>query len=151
MRVAVPLPHSSRIPLTLPLRGLRASERPKAINTDKAGCYGPAIAALKKEGRLPKDAQHRQVQYLNNRLEADHGKLKRLIKPTLGFQFLKTAYATIKGFEVMRALKKGQGSLFRYLTGVCRRGKLSASGLRPHLIGHRPAAYPSLSSVRVCN
>ncbi|TNC47743.1 DDE-type integrase/transposase/recombinase [Rubellimicrobium rubrum] len=45
------------------LRGLRASERPRVINTDKAGCYGPAIAALNKEGRLPKDAQHRQVQY----------------------------------------------------------------------------------------
>jgi transposase-like protein len=27
-----------------------------------------------------------------------HGKLKRLIKPTLGFQWVKTAYATIKGF-----------------------------------------------------
>jgi hypothetical protein len=73
---------------------------------------------LKKEGKLSPDAQHRQVQYLNNRIEADHGKLKRLIKPTLGFQSLRTAFATIKGFEVMRALKKGQGSLFRYLPGV---------------------------------
>ena len=45
---------------------------------------------------------------LNNRLEGDHGKLKRLIKPTLGFQSMKTAYATIKGFEVMRMFKKGQ-------------------------------------------
>ena len=41
-----------------------------------------------------------------------------LIKPTPGFQSLKTAYATLKGFEVMRALKKGQGFLFRYLPGV---------------------------------
>ena len=42
----------------------------------------------------------------------------RLIKPILGFQSLRTAFATIKGFEVMRALKKGQGSLFRYLPGI---------------------------------
>jgi hypothetical protein len=42
------------------------------------------------------------------RLEGDHGKLKRLIQPTLGFQSMKTAYATIKGFEVMRMFKKGQ-------------------------------------------
>jgi hypothetical protein len=28
-----------------------------------------------------------------------HGKLQRLIKPTLGFKSMKTAYATIKGFE----------------------------------------------------
>ncbi len=45
---------------------------------------------------------------LNNVVEADHGKLKRLIKPTPGFKSMKTACATIKGFEAMRALKKKQ-------------------------------------------
>src|SRR3546814_8271685 len=39
---------------------------------------------------------------------ADHGKLKILIKPVRGFKSIPTAYATIKGFEVMRALRKGQ-------------------------------------------
>ena len=81
---------------------------PRVINTDKNPAYGEAIAELKKEGLLPKDTQHRQVKYLNNRLEGDHGQLKRLIRPTLGFQSMKTAYATIKGFEVMRMFKKGQ-------------------------------------------
>ncbi|HYA79545.1 MAG TPA: DDE-type integrase/transposase/recombinase, partial [Methylocystis sp.] len=47
-----------------------------------------------------------QVKYLNNVVEADHGKLKQLIRPVRGFKTLKTAYATIKGFEVMRALRK---------------------------------------------
>ena len=56
--------------------------------------------------------EHRQVKYLNNVLEADHGKLKQLIKPVRGFKSMKTAYATIKGFEVMRALRKGQGRAF---------------------------------------
>src|SRR3546814_9525663 len=51
---------------------------------------------------------HRQVKYLNNVIEADHGKLKILIKPVRGFKSIPTAYATIKGFEVMRALRKGQ-------------------------------------------
>lgn len=41
-------------------------------------------------------------------IEADHGKLKRLIKSALNFKFLKTAYAGIKRFEEMRALKKKQ-------------------------------------------
>lgn len=104
--------------LSKALRGLRTSERPKVINTDKAPTYAAALAELKKEGKCPKDTRHRQVRYLNNRLESDHGKLKRLIKPTLGFQSLRTAFATTKGFEVMRALKKGQGSLFRTLPGV---------------------------------
>ncbi|PRX01532.1 UNVERIFIED_ORG: hypothetical protein BCL66_1361, partial [Martelella mediterranea] len=38
--------------------------------------------------------------------------LKQLIKPVRGFKALKTAYATIKGFEVMRALRKGQANIF---------------------------------------
>jgi hypothetical protein len=54
----------------------------QVINTDKNPAYGEAIAELKKEGLLPKETRHRQVKYLNNRLEGDHGKLKRLIKPT---------------------------------------------------------------------
>ncbi|OFB75052.1 transposase [Pseudomonas aeruginosa] len=41
-------------------------------------------------------------------LNTDHGKLKILIKPVRGFKSIPTAYATIKGFEVMRALRKGQ-------------------------------------------
>ena len=45
-------------------------------------------------------------------MEADHGKLKQRIKPVRGFKTMKTAYATIKGFEVMRALRKGQGRAF---------------------------------------
>jgi transposase-like protein len=45
---------------------------PQVINTDKNPAYGEAIAELKKEGRLPKDTQHHQAKYLNNRIEADH-------------------------------------------------------------------------------
>jgi transposase-like protein len=56
------------------------------------------VAPLKEEGKCPEDLEHRQVKYLNNRVEADHGKLKRLINPVRRFQSMKTAYATIKGF-----------------------------------------------------
>ena len=70
------------------------------------------MAKLKQEGKCPQDTLHRQVTYLNNVIEADHGKLKQLIRPVRGFKSLKTAYATIKGFEVTRALRKGQASAF---------------------------------------
>lgn len=63
---------------------------------------------LKKEGILNNHVLHRQLKYHNNLIEADHGKLKRFIKPILGFKSMKTAYATIKGFEVMRMFRKGQ-------------------------------------------
>ncbi|MBX9011353.1 hypothetical protein HCG56_26775 [Klebsiella pneumoniae] len=39
---------------------------------------------------------------------------QRIIGATLGFKSMKTAYATIKGIEVMRALRKGQASAFYY-------------------------------------
>jgi IS6 family transposase len=56
---------------------------------------------------------------LNNVIEADHGKLKQLIRPVRGFKTLKTAYATILGFEVMRALRKGQAAVFNLTQDIC--------------------------------
>ena len=90
------------------LKSIKSWAHPQTINTDKAPAYGAALTQLKEEGRCSPDIVHRQVKYLNNRIESDHGKLKRLIKPTLGFKSMKTAYATLKGFEVMRMFKKGQ-------------------------------------------
>ena len=100
------------------LRGLKEWEQPEALNTDKAPAYAAAIAELKAEGKCPKDTRHRQVKYLNNVIEADHGKLKLLIRPVRGFKTMKTAYATIKGFEVMRALRKGQAGMFALQGGI---------------------------------
>ena len=76
------------------------------------------IAELKAEGKCPNETRHRQVKYLNNVVEADHGKLKLLLRPVRGFKTLKTAYATIKGFEVMRALRKGQAGIFALQDGI---------------------------------
>ena len=90
------------------LHRLKDWEKPEVINTDKAPTYGIAISELKVEGKCPEDTVHRQVKYLNNVVEADHGKLKQLIRPVRGFKTLKTASATIQGFELMRALRKGQ-------------------------------------------
>ncbi|MDF2866962.1 MAG: transposase [Gammaproteobacteria bacterium] len=84
------------------------------INTDKNPAYNQAIREFKQEGILSQQVEYLQIKYRNNRLEADHGKLKRLINPVRGFQSMKTAYATIKGFEVMRMLKKGQFAIWMY-------------------------------------
>lgn len=40
--------------------------------------------------------------------------MKRIINATLGFKSMKTAYATIKEIEVMRALRKGQAESFYF-------------------------------------
>ena len=85
---------------------------PKIINTNKSPTYGRTLSRLKREGKCPENLKHQQIKYKNNVIECDHSKLKRIIKPILGFKSMKTAYATMKGIEVMRALRKGQASFF---------------------------------------
>jgi transposase-like protein len=80
---------------------------PSSITTDKLASYPKAIRRLRSEGVLSKDVEHRTSKYLNNVIEADHGALKRVIRPTRGFQRMKTADATIKGFETMRMIRRG--------------------------------------------
>lgn len=113
------------------------------INTDKAGCYGQAIRELKAEGKLPADTRHRQVKYLNNRVEAEHGKLKRVIRPTLGFKSMKTASATLKGFEVMRRSKRARRHSGSIRTGS---GAKSASWSAPSALDRLGSARPCRSS-----
>ena len=73
------------------------------------------------------------MKYLNNVIEADHGKLKLLRRPVRGFKTLNTAYATIKGFEVMRALRKGQAAMFAIQSGIVGEARLveRAFGIGP--------------------
>jgi transposase-like protein len=80
---------------------------PVSITTDKLASYPKAIRRLIREGHLAHHVEHRTSKYLNNIVEADHGALKRVIRPTRGFQRMKTAYATLKGFEVMRMIRRG--------------------------------------------
>jgi IS6 family transposase len=94
-------------------RFLRKAQRavsdypPLSITTDKLASYPEAILRLQNEGLLPNDVVHRTSKYLNNILEADHGALKRVIRPTRGFQSMKTAAATLTGFEIMRMIRRG--------------------------------------------
>ena len=41
-----------------------------------------------------------------------------IINTTLDFKSMRTAYATIKGFEVMRMFKKGRFEFCKYRQGV---------------------------------
>nr|WP_156962123.1 IS6 family transposase [Candidatus Paracaedibacter symbiosus] len=81
---------------------------PSSITTDKHASYTKAIEELKNEGILDKDLNHRQIKYLNNILEQDHRRIKRRIRPMLGFQSFKTANRTLKGIEAMAMMIKEQ-------------------------------------------
>ena len=80
---------------------------PSSITTDKLASYPVAILRLQSEGLLSKDVKHRTSKYLNNIIEANHGALKRVIRPTRGFQTMETAAATLKGFQIMRMSRHG--------------------------------------------
>jgi len=81
---------------------------PSSITTDKHSSYHTAIGELKKEGILDQRLKHRQIKYLNNILEQDHRRIKRRIRPMLGFQSFKTANRTLKGIEAMAMMIKEQ-------------------------------------------
>jgi len=53
------------------------------------------------------DLEHRQVNYKNNVIECGHGKLKQIIRATLGVKSIKITYAIIKYIEVIQVLREG--------------------------------------------
>ena len=54
------------------------------------------------------------MKYLNNILEGDHGRLKRIFGPKGAFKNRTSAYRMLKGMEAMRSLWKGRGAMFAY-------------------------------------
>ena len=84
---------------------------PRVINVDKNASYPPAVESAKSAGFLPEETELRQVKYLNNRIECDHRRLKTLIRHGLGFNDFWTAHKTIRGYETMHMIRKGQVKL----------------------------------------
>jgi transposase-like protein len=63
---------------------------------------------MKRAGELWRFAKLRQVKLLNNIVEQDHRRIKRLVRPGLGFKTFVTASRTIAGYEVMAMIRKDQ-------------------------------------------
>ena len=75
---------------------------------DKNPAYPRAATELKRSGDLWRFARLRQCKYLNNIVEQDHRRIKRLVRPGLGFGSLRTAKRTLAGYEAMAMIRKGQ-------------------------------------------
>jgi transposase-like protein len=86
----------------------RHTSTPRVINVDKNAAYPAAMDDLKTEKALPEETELRPVKYLNNLIEQDHRRIKRLVKPGLGFGSFHTARRTLKGYEAMAMIRKGQ-------------------------------------------
>ena len=81
---------------------------PRTITVDKNPAYPPAVAEMKRDGELWRFARVRQAKFLNNVVEQDHRRVKRLVRPGLGFGGFRTARRTLAGYEAMAMVRKGQ-------------------------------------------
>ena len=86
----------------------RSYSSPRVINVDKNPAYPPAVEQSKEEGTIPSRTQLRQCKYLNNLIEQDHRFIKRRVSPGLGFFSFNTAWRTIRRYESMNLIRKGQ-------------------------------------------
>ena len=86
-------------------RALRQVPRPVEVTTDKAPAY---LGVL--EDMLPA-ARHVTEQYGNNRVEADHGRLKARLRPMRGLKRLATAAVIAAGHDFVQNVRRGHYEL----------------------------------------
>jgi transposase-like protein len=84
------------------------TQEPRVINVDKNAAYPKAMDELKEKEELSLQVDLRQNKYLNNLVEQDHRAIKRLVKPGMGFSSFNTARRTLRGYEAMNMIRKGQ-------------------------------------------
>ena len=80
----------------------------RVVTVDKNPAYPVAFEAVRHEGLVRPRSNLRQCKYLNNIIEQDHRFIKRRTRPMLGFKRFTTAWRTLRGIEIMHALRKGQ-------------------------------------------
>jgi transposase-like protein len=78
---------------------------PSEVVTDAAPVYPSVLDEL-----LP-SAWHHVEQYANNPIEADHGHLKRRLRPMRGLQTDRTAQVVIAGHAFVQNLRRGHYDL----------------------------------------
>src|SRR3954452_18959716 len=66
--------------------GREHTRNPREVVTDRLKSYPGALREMKQKGELWRFARHRRGRWLNNRVEQDHRRIKRLTRPMLGFQ-----------------------------------------------------------------
>lgn len=82
---------------------------PTHIGTDKANPFPKTIQTMKKEHILSNSCQHATGKSLQQGIESDHFRLKKVMAKNGCFQSFNTARKTLKGYEAMLLIKKGLG------------------------------------------
>ena len=87
------------------IRALAYGPTPVEVSTDKAGPYVRVLDEL-----VPA-AAHVTEQYGNNRIEADHGRLKARLRPMRGLKRFQSAAVIAAGHAFVQNLRRGQYEL----------------------------------------
>ena len=84
---------------------ITAHGQPAEVTTDRAHALVRVVSEL-----LP-DALHDTTQYANNRVEADHGRLKARLRPMRGLKRDRSASVVIRGHAFIQNLRRGHYEL----------------------------------------
>ena len=87
-------------------KAIERNVKPGLINIDKSGANTAAIQDYNEDHH--KRIKIRQCKYLNNIIEQDHRRIKRITRPMMGFKNFHAAQNTLAGIELMAMIKKGQ-------------------------------------------
>jgi putative transposase len=89
--------------------------RPDRIVIDGSQTNREAIVSCDATNRLQDCSRRRlrpieicRIRYLNNRIEQDHRRIKRRLRPMLGFKSQTTAEVTLSGIEMVHMMRKRQ-------------------------------------------
>lgn len=87
-------------------KAIGKNQAPRVINIDKSGANTAGIKLYNKENNT--NIEIRQCKYLNNMVEQDHQRVKKITKATLGFKNFYSAKRTLAGIELVAMLRKNQ-------------------------------------------
>ena len=82
-------------------RALKSGSSPVEVTTDRAPVYPRVIQ------ELAPAAWHVLEQYLNNRVEADHGRLKARLRPMRGLKTIRSLRTIATGHAFVQNLRRG--------------------------------------------
>jgi putative transposase len=87
-------------------KAIKRSGKPGLININKSGANKAAVTQYNSDNG--KRIVVRQCKYLNNIVEQDHRRIKRITRSMLGFKNFNAAKSTLAGIEVVAMIQKGQ-------------------------------------------
>jgi len=87
-------------------KAIKENDKPSLVNIDQSGANKAGLKGWNRDQNTR--IKIRRCKYLNNIIEQDHRRIKRLTRPMLGFKNFPAAQQTLAGIEVMAMIKKGQ-------------------------------------------